>query len=279
MDKNSYETEKPGSDQSKNQALSTAITIVFLILFFPVGLILVWTVTDWKNVTKGIVTAVVILVYGFSFYIFDFSTRELKPIKLASNETKKNQGPIDISELLRMRNADSEELVEALSSENDQKVMTAFGILEDRRDPAGVQKAKELLEIDNKYIWFNATLYLGSLERKEAVPYLIKGLKHPASKAHKDASIYLQKITGKSFGTNYEKWLDWWEKTHPDKAQKAKAKPRATGPGNFPETHRFLIHEVLGPTTIGQTDGAIKLAGVKLKDGVKKKERKNCFVN
>jgi hypothetical protein len=109
----------------------------------------------------------------------------------------------------------SSRLVANLASNDPDTVRESLAVLNDRADPSGVQAAIPLLKSRDPYVWFNAALYLGAMRRQEAVPYLIKGLRHPAWRAHQDSANRLTAITGQNFGTDFEKWREWWEKSNP----------------------------------------------------------------
>jgi hypothetical protein len=106
-------------------------------------------------------------------------------------------------------------LVRNLQSSDTDLQRESLGVLTDRRDPATLSPALPLLKSNDAYVWFNAALYLGSLNRQEAVPYLIKGLRHQASRSWGDCDSDLTAITGQNFGTDFKKWHEWWEKSHP----------------------------------------------------------------
>jgi len=109
----------------------------------------------------------------------------------------------------------SQRLAKNLSSSDNGVVRESLAVLKNRKDPAGMEAALPLLQSKEPYIWFNAALYLGSMQRPESVPYLIKGLRHRASLAYAESAADLTAITGKSFGTDFQKWHEWWETTHP----------------------------------------------------------------
>jgi len=100
--------------------------------------------------------------------------------------------------------ADSQDLVSCLSNNGRDLVVTALSVLKDRRDPAGKEKARELLKSEDSYVRLNAALYLGALGGEQAVPCLIRALSHPAWRAHEEAAAHLRAITGQDFGTDYE---------------------------------------------------------------------------
>ncbi len=92
---------------------------------------------------------------------------------------------------------------------------SAYGVLQDRKSRAAINEATRDLQSADPYVWFNSALYLGELGEHAAVPYLIKGLRHPAHRAHGEAAAHLQAITGQSFGTNFQAWKTWWENQNP----------------------------------------------------------------
>jgi hypothetical protein len=53
------------------------------------------------------------------------------------------------------------------------------------------------------------------LKRIEAVHYLIKGLRHKASRSYGTVTADLASITGLNFGTDFKKWHEWWATGHP----------------------------------------------------------------
>jgi hypothetical protein len=101
---------------------------------------------------------------------------------------------------------------------NDQGdiVYDSLSILGHRKNPIVVNRAIELLKSKDDYTWLNAAIYLGACGRQEAVPYLIKALRHTASKSYQEESDDLQDLTGQNFGTDFKKWKTWWEQSHPD---------------------------------------------------------------
>ena len=106
-------------------------------------------------------------------------------------------------------------LVQNLEGSDPDLQRESLAVLTDRKDASGVSAALPLLKSDDAYVWFNAALYLGSLNRREAVPYLIKGLRHHAWRAHQDCANDLVILTGQNLGTDFEKWHQWWKISHP----------------------------------------------------------------
>src|SRR5208282_6872030 len=68
----------------------------------------------------------------------------------------------------------SDELVRNLDSSDADKIGDSLILLKDRRDPAGITKAKMLLQSDVADVWTHAALYLGAMGKVESIPYLVK---------------------------------------------------------------------------------------------------------
>jgi len=110
----------------------------------------------------------------------------------------------------------SDELRPNLTSHDNDLKCETLGILTDREDPCALDLAIPLLENGDDYVWLNAAHYVGSCGRIEAVPYLIKALRHSAWRGDADVVGYLRSITGKDFGTDFNRWHEWWISEHPD---------------------------------------------------------------
>jgi hypothetical protein len=160
----------------------------------------------------------------------------------------------------------AESLVANLDSTDHDLVMTSLGILADRADPAGRAKAKDLLESEDNYIWFNAALYLGSIGEAEAIPYLVKGLKHPARRSHDEVVALLESMTDQAFGKNQEKWIEWWKTEHPDSAFVFSYPDFEQEASRFDEESHILINGVVDPVRISHHGPEVRLIGVRLKD-------------
>lgn len=103
-----------------------------------------------------------------------------------------------------------------LDSKDTDLVRESLGFLARRKNPAGVSRAVELLTHPDDYIWLNAAHYAGVCNRQEAVPYLVKALRHTAWRADADTAKYLRGVTGEDFGTDFVQWQKWWLAGHPD---------------------------------------------------------------
>lgn len=106
-------------------------------------------------------------------------------------------------------------IAQNLDDETGSLVFSSLSVLADRRYTGAQAKARELLRSSDEYAWFNAALYLGKLGDSAAVPYLIKGLRHPAHMAHAEAVADLQAITGQAIGNDFEAWRQWYVTQHP----------------------------------------------------------------
>jgi hypothetical protein len=105
-----------------------------------------------------------------------------------------------------------------LDSKDPDLVRESLAHLTDRRDPIAVTRAVGLLQSTDDYIWLNAAHYVGVCGRQEAVPYLIKALRHTAWRADNATAQYLRQLTGQDFGTDFPRWQQWWLGLHPDSA-------------------------------------------------------------
>ncbi len=109
----------------------------------------------------------------------------------------------------------SSSYVNNLKSNDPDLVRDSLFFLSSRKDPAGVPDALPLLQSQDDYVWLNAALYTGACGRQEAVPYLIKALRHTAWRADPDTLAALAALTGQSFGNDFAKWQAWWMSQHP----------------------------------------------------------------
>ena len=102
-------------------------------------------------------------------------------------------------------------LVRDLESSNKNEVYDAFYFLTKRANPVAVPRALELLKSSDDYTWLNAAMYLGACNRLEAIPYLIKSLRHSAWRSDDEKVKYLKSLTGEEIGVDFESWLTWWK--------------------------------------------------------------------
>jgi hypothetical protein len=109
----------------------------------------------------------------------------------------------------------SSSYISNLKSNDPDLVRESLSFLNSRKDPAGVSNALPLLQSQDDYVWLNAALYTGACGRQEAVPYLIKALRHTAWRAHPDTLAALTALTGQNFGNDFSKWQAWWLSQNP----------------------------------------------------------------
>ncbi len=102
-----------------------------------------------------------------------------------------------------------------LDSRDNDLVRDSLGFLASRADPVAVPEALQLLHSSDDYIWVNAAEYLGACHRQEAIPYLIKALRHTAWRSDEETVRYLRTMTGQPFGAEFDKWHAWWTARHP----------------------------------------------------------------
>lgn len=180
--------------------------------------------------------------------------------------------------LILARNAvGSETLVANLDSSDRDLVMTSLGILSDRADPSGRDKAIVLLESSDNYIWLNAALYLGTIGDVAAIPYLIKALKHRASGAHDKAASLLSTLAGQAFGKDQEKWIAWWKTEHPDSAFVFRYLDLEKEASMLDETSYILISAVVDPLRISHVGPQVRLIGIRLKEDAPSEEAVNLL--
>jgi hypothetical protein len=103
-----------------------------------------------------------------------------------------------------------------LNSPNRDLVRDSLGFLTRRKNPIAVPRAIELLDDPDDYVWLNAALYLGACHRPEATPYLIKALRHTASRCDPETLRDLRVLTDQNFGADFNLWQRWWLDAHPD---------------------------------------------------------------
>ena len=109
----------------------------------------------------------------------------------------------------------SDELVRNLDSSDPEKVGDALINLHDRKDPAGIAKATELLKSESPDVWPNAALYLGAMGKSQSIPYLIKALQTDDPQYSREISVDLTTMTGMDFGGDFEAWKKWWMEKNP----------------------------------------------------------------
>jgi hypothetical protein len=116
-------------------------------------------------------------------------------------------GAVLLTWLIHLTSAD---LVHMLDSTTADRVNHALQVLKDRGDPSGVAKAFKLMDSSDADTSMNAAIYLGSMKKPEAVPYLLKALPN-AEPAYRDDIIReLTNLTSEPFGGDVAAWHRWW---------------------------------------------------------------------
>jgi len=118
---------------------------------------------------------------------------------------------VTIRKLDRVGWASTTSYVEDLNSSDSDTVLHGFYFLTARKDAVAVPRALELLHSSDDYVWLNAAQYLGACEHREAIPYLIKALRHTAWRTDTKTVAYLQHLTNQKFGADYSLWRQWWQ--------------------------------------------------------------------
>jgi len=120
-------------------------------------------------------------------------------------------------ELIDNGNPSPEEVVTFLSYDYESLRCTALGMLERWRydSPDARVKATRLLEHESEYVWYTACKYLASLGDPKSVPYLIRGLNHPAWRSRPHVVAYRTDLTEVNLGDDKGAWVRWWRMQHP----------------------------------------------------------------
>ncbi len=202
-----------------------------------------------KNYVIAVVLSVVVLVFILSsIVVYKWINESTLGITLFSKQVS------------------SEKLVNNLSSGKRNLVITSLSLLEDRHDSKGKEQALQLLLSNDDYIWLNAGQYLAVLGDQQAIPYLIKGLNHPASRAHDKVAKHLEQLTGEVFGKDQKKWIEWWNTTNPNSEFSFEYNNQNNRTMTILSSSHILVNNVEDPLTIGHMGSKIKLIGIKLKE-------------
>jgi HEAT repeat protein len=79
-------------------------------------------------------------------------------------------------------------------------------------NPAGRERAVDLLNHSDRYVSYTASLYLGAIGDQRSIPYLIRGLDHPAWRSRPRVLNYLKRLTREDFGESKDAWIRWWNR-------------------------------------------------------------------
>jgi len=88
---------------------------------------------------------------------------------------------------------------------------SGYGILQDRKSDVAIEEGLRDIHSEDGYVWMNAASYLGSCGRKEAIPYLIKALRHTAWRSDDERVELLRLLTGETFENSFEDWFKWYD--------------------------------------------------------------------
>jgi hypothetical protein len=108
-----------------------------------------------------------------------------------------------------------EQLVSLLGNSDKIVLNNALTQLEVSKNDVGRERAVELLHHPDLYVWYCSSLYLGAIGDQRSVPYLIRGLDHPAWRSRPRLLGYLKKLTHEDFGEDKNAWVRWWNSQHP----------------------------------------------------------------
>ncbi len=87
----------------------------------------------------------------------------------------------------------------------------AYEILQKRNSDVAIEEGLRDLTSEDAYVWVNAAAYVGSRGHSEAIPFLIKALRHTAWRSDDERVDLLQQLTKQSFGSDFEQWRKWYE--------------------------------------------------------------------
>lgn len=135
-----------------------------------------------------------------------------------------------------------------------------------KNDPSGTEQALKLLQSSDNYLWLAAALYLGELGEAEAVPYLIKGLKHPATRSREDVARLLRMATGEELGQDQAAWIRWWKTANPGSEFSFEYLDLQNAAASLREKSFIPITSVIDPLRISHVGVPIRLIGIRLRN-------------
>lgn len=113
---------------------------------------------------------------------------------------------------LEFRSIDA--LGKKLYSSDPEILRESLALLQYKGASNEINRAIELLENGDDYVWLAAAHYLGKNGVTNSVPYLIKSLRHTAYRADVDALKYLKEMTGVNDEDNFYSWYIWWSENN-----------------------------------------------------------------
>ncbi len=134
----------------------------------------------------------------------------------AINRIPENATLLPIAEAVAPGLVSASKLIDNLKSSDTDLLQETLSILTIREEPVALDHAIPLLQHADRFVWVPAALYVGSFNKVEAVPYLIKALRHGWKRSHEKCVAHLQSITGQAFENDFDQWKSWWENNHPD---------------------------------------------------------------
>lgn len=110
----------------------------------------------------------------------------------------------------------SESLKRAVMSGDPYEASDAYSRLRRRRSDIARDVALEHLRSADWLLWVGAARYLGQIGDPASVPYLIKHLRHGDRGCSDHTANVLTNLTGEDFGTDYDRWRQWWLTENPE---------------------------------------------------------------
>jgi hypothetical protein len=103
-----------------------------------------------------------------------------------------------------------EQMLELLQHSDTIVLENTLTLFELSGNPAGRERAAQLLQHPDCYVSYCACLYLGAIGDQRSIPYLIRGLDHPAWRSRPRVVKYLKSLSREDFGENKDAWIRWW---------------------------------------------------------------------
>lgn len=116
-----------------------------------------------------------------------------------------------VKEVVVMRWMPNEWWRRSIAADPSDHGYSGYEILSKRGSDAAIAEALRDLDSTDAYVWINAAAYLGGWGRQEAVPYLIKGLRHTAWRSDAERVKMLQQLTKQTIGNDFDRWRSWYE--------------------------------------------------------------------
>lgn len=110
----------------------------------------------------------------------------------------------------------TESWIECLEDAPTAHGYSIYGFLEKRKTEKAIDLALEHIYSDDAYLWLNASTYLGTMQRRESVPLLIKSIRHTAWRSQKERIELLTSITGQDYGDDFVAWKEWYLSSSPE---------------------------------------------------------------